>query len=241
MKKGVFLSICIFLLLFLCFPTGSRADNMSSDSYQIQFGNFNITSGKKSSGSYTVTDTVGQTAPGQFGQNGFVVKSGFQYIYTIGTFAFSISNTLIDLGELTPGSFSTGTTMLTVSAKGAGGYTVTAYENAPLTRLSAGATIPDTTCDSGCDQTTATLWTNPSNVGFGYNMSGNDIPVAFVNTSYFKQFADYSNDEPPQVVMSSPAVGKNRQATVTFKATVGGNQPAGTYENKIIFIATPGY
>ncbi len=241
MKRKVFLCLLIVLGIFFCFPTGSSAENMNSDSYQIQFGNFNITSGKKSSGSYTVTDTVGQTAPGQFGQNGFVVKSGFQYIYTIGTFAFSISNTLIDLGELTPGSFSTGSTVLTVSAKGAGGYTVTAYENAPLTRSTGGATIPDTTCDSGCNQATATLWTNPTNVGFGYNMSGNDIPAAFINASYFKQFADYSSNEPPQVVMSSPSVGKNRQATVTFKATIGGNQTAGTYENKIVFIATPGY
>lgn len=237
-STALFFSL-LFSVLAAAVPAG--ADNMSSSSYEVQFGNFNITSGTKTSASYQVTDTVGQTAPGQYGETGYVVKAGFQYMYTLGQFSFIISDILINLGELTPSAFSTGSTVLTVSAKGAGGYTVSAYESYPLRLNTGSASIPDTTCDSGCTEVVATTWTDASNDGLGYNMSGNDIPAAFVNTSYFKQFADFSSDEPAQTIMSSSAAGTNRQATVTFKATVNGTQAAGDYSNHIVFIATPGY
>lgn len=68
------------IFLLTCAKTVS-ADNMSSDSYYLQFGTFNMTSGTKTSGSYQVTDTVGQTGPGFYGGSGQDVKSGFQYIY----------------------------------------------------------------------------------------------------------------------------------------------------------------
>lgn len=201
-----------------------------------------MTAGKKTSGTYTVTDTAGETAVGQYSSSGYLVRSGFQYIYTIGRFTFSITNTIVDLGTLTPGTFQTGSSTLSVSAKGAGGYTVTAHESYPLKIPSAGTTIPDTTCDSGtCTEGTAAVWTNPVKPGFGYNISGNDVPAAFVDATYFKQFANYSTNEPPQIVMSNPATVKNRQATVTYKAAVLGSQANGIYENHITYIATPGY
>jgi len=216
--------------------------NMSSNSYAIQYNNVNMTSGEKSSSSYTVTDTVGQTAAGRYSSSGYLVRSGFQYMYTIGQFSFSISNTMINLGLLTPGSFNTATTTLTISAKGAGGYQITAFENYPLKIVGTSTTIPDTTCDAGtCNEGTAGVWTNTSIPGFGYNMSGTDIPAAFINSTYFKQFANLSNNEPAQVVMSNTGVVKNNQATVTYKAGISGGQTAGNYENNIVYIATPGY
>lgn len=224
------------------FPIKHVLANMSSNSYLIQYNNVNMTGGKKSSSSYSVTDTVGETAAGRYSSAGYLVRSGFQYIYTIGNFSFSISNTMINLGQLTVGSHNTGTTALTVSAKGAGGYQVTTYENYPLKIVGTSTAIPDTTCDAGtCTEGTAAVWTNASIPGFGYNMTGTDIPAAFVNSTYFKQFADYSSNEAPQVIMSSAGVVKNHQATVTYKAGISGTQAAGNYENNITYIATPGY
>jgi hypothetical protein len=72
-------------------------------------------------------------------------------------------------------------------------------------------------------------------------MSGSDIPADFVNTNYFRQFADASAPETMQIVMSSPSVALNKTATVTYKAGVIGNQAAGNYETNIVFIAVPGY
>lgn len=222
-----------------------HADELRSDSYVIQFGNFNVTSGAKDSASYHLTDTVGQVGNGPFGQygsSGYFVGSGFQYIYQIDEFSFIISRTAIDLGILTPGIFGTGSHTLTITTKGAGGYTVYAYELHPLRREQASEEIPDTTCDNGlCTETTAEVWVNPANDGFGFNMTGNDIPADFINSTYFRQFADQEGGEPMQVVMSSPNIANQRQSTVTYQAAATGNQAAGNYQTGVAYVAVPGY
>lgn len=204
-------------------------------------GNFNITSGFKSSASYNLTDTVGQTAAEFFSSSGYYVKAGFQYIYTLFDFSFSISSLAVNLGTLTPNTFSTGSHTLTVSAPGQG-YSVTAYEVAPLTRLGGSDVIPDTTCDSGpCTESSATVWTNPGNNGFGYNSSGNDVASDFIDTTYFRPFPDFSLSEPPATVMLSSQAGTNRLATITYKVSPSGSQAGGNYATQIVYIATPVY
>jgi hypothetical protein len=226
----------------LILASSAYAVNMESSSYRLQFTNLNMTSGSKSSTNYKILDTVGQTAPGEYSSTGFIVKAGFPYIKTIIAFAFTISDLSIDFGTLTPGSPSTQTNTLTVSAGGAGGYSVTAYENHPLKLQTSSTAIPDTTCDANdCDQTTAGVWSQTTTYGFGFNMSGNDVPADFVDSTYYRQFADDSAAESAQTVMSSSSVGQNRTATVTYKANVSSSQAAGDYENSITFIATPAY
>ena len=75
------LSLTVLIWLFLAATPAVFAENMSSDSYQIRFGNFNVTSGTKTSPSYSLTDTVGQTAAGPFSSPSYQAKAGFQYIY----------------------------------------------------------------------------------------------------------------------------------------------------------------
>lgn len=232
----------IIVVLILITPTSVRAvARMESDSYKLKFPNLNMTSGSKSSDNYNILDTVGQTAPGEYASSGFYVKAGFPYIKTIIAFAFTISDLSIDFGALTPSTFSTLTNTLTVSSGGSGGYSVVANENYPLQLQGTATNIPDTACNTSCDETTADVWTSTSKYGFGYNMSGNDVPAAFVNSTYFKQFADASTLEANQIVMSSSNVGKSRVATVTYKVNISPTQSAGDYENAIMFLATPTY
>lgn len=223
----------------------TQAERLESDSYVIQFGNFNITSGEKSSASYTVTDTVGQTAAGPYGaygSSGYVVGGGFQYIYPFSQFSFTISQLDIDLGTLTPDSHNTDTNTLTVTAPGASGYQVYAYEDHPLQTLSGANQIADTTCDSGtCTESTAQVWTNQSIPGFGFTATGDDVASDFINTSYFRQFADAASVEPMELIMSRSTSGKNRAATITYKAGITGNQAAGVYQTAIKYIAVPAY
>ncbi|AKM78977.1 MAG: hypothetical protein UX85_C0004G0019 [Candidatus Beckwithbacteria bacterium GW2011_GWB1_47_15] len=239
--KKLLLSLILLITVYGLRFTPARAENMSSDSYELQFTNLNMTSGSKSSNNYNILDTVGQTAPGQYDSTGYIVRAGFPYIKTIIAFAFTISDLSIDFGALTPSSFSTQTNTLTVSAGGAGGYSVAAFANHPLKLQTSSTTIPDTTCDTACDETTAAVWTNSANFGFGFNMSGNDIPADFVNSTYFRQFADASAAETAQIVMSSANVGQDRSATATYKVNISATQAAGDYENAVTFIATPGY
>lgn len=241
MKKTITIIITVIAVILKASPAAA-VERMESDSYKIRFPNLNMTSGSKSSENYNILDTVGQTAPGEYDSAGFKVKAGFPYLKTIIPFSFTISDLSIDFGSLIPGSFTTQANTLNVSSGGAGGYSVTAAQNNPLTVQSGAATIPDTTCDSdGCSETTAGAWTNTAKYGFGYNMSGNDVPAAFVDSTYFKQFTDASQSETAQIVISSANVGRNRTATVTYKVNIAATQTAGDYENAITFIATPTY
>jgi hypothetical protein len=238
-------SLALLVVGFFAAASPTLADRLESDSFIIQFGNFNITSGEKSSASYNLTDTVGQTAAGPFGSYGgsdYFVGSGFQYIYQIDDFSFTISDLAIDLGTLTPGSHNTDSNVLTITTRGGGGYTVYAYEQHPLRHEGGSVDIPDTTCDTTtCDETNADPWTNTSIAGFGFNSDGTTAPSDFVDTTYFRQFADNSSAETMQAVMSSSNIGDADTSTITYKAGIVGTQAAGNYETGVVFVAVPGF
>ncbi len=235
-------------LAAICLGLGSapliQAENMRSDSYIIQFGNFNTTSGTKSGGGYTVTDTVGQNAPGQFGLNptGYRVFSGFQYVYAIPRFNFRILGLDINLGILSPDVFNTATNQLVVSTR-SGGYSILAAADHQL-RQAGGVMAPDIAhadCGGGCDIDTAAVWNSASEVGFGFNVAGVHRSTDFTNGTYFRPFADRENSQSPQVIAEHNQVVKDDVLTVTYQAAVNGSQAAGTYQTVIDFLAVPNY
>lgn len=226
--------------LFFCYPVKAQA-LIESDNYKIQMPNFNSGAGIPSSGNYKLDTTIGQTAPGLYSSNGYLVRSGFQYIHSIIPFSFSMSNFLINFGTIIPGTPSTLTSTLTVSAGGAGGYKVTAKESDYL-KTAGGQLITDTTCDAAnCTQSSAGVWSLNTTYGFGYNMAGDDVPADFVDSTYYRHFANVSESQTDQVVMSSSNVGKSRSATMTYKINVSGTQEMGQYQNKILFTAIPSF
>lgn len=244
--RSLLVLLCLLSLAALSWRVSEvQAERLESESYVIQFGNFNVTSGQKSSASYNVTDTVGQTAAGAFGQYGssdYFVGAGFQYIYQIKTFSFTISDLEMNLGELAAGSFGTDDHTLAITTRGAGGYTVYAYENHPLRLEGDSAIITDTTCDSGtCTTSNAGIWADAANDGFGFNIQGDDIPSDFVNNTYFRPFANAEAAAPMQPVMSSANIALNRTATVTYQAAKLGSTAAGTYTTSVVYVAVPGY
>src|SRR3989339_884230 len=171
-----FAHICFSLLLlttfYLLLSSSSHAVNMDSERYKIQYGNINI-GGKKSSdlddGTYNLSATLGQTAAGQFESAGYIVKAGFQYIYSKIPFTFSVSSIQANLGTLMPSTPSTASINLSVSFGGAGQYIVTAAETTQLKNFTNNP-IPNTVCDGGintCTTSLAKTWTSLSAYGFG--------------------------------------------------------------------------
>lgn len=234
-----------FMLMVSFFQSPAWAKNMESNSYKIQFGNFNMSSGRKTGDSFVLSDTMGGLAVGPYGQYGstnYFIGSGFQYVYQIDYFSFSISKLSIELGELFANSFKTDSHIISITTNGASGYSVYAFENHPLQIVSGTTTIPDTTCDAtNCDETVAASWTNPAQAGFGFNIGGDDVANDFVNGNYFRQFANNAASESMQEIMGSNNVALNRSATVTYKASMPGNQVAGNYQTSVVFVAVPGY
>lgn len=248
-KSGSAIRLIILSPLFIFLAgrsaTPALADRLESNSYVIQFGNFNVGSGKGSGSNYGLSYTIGQTAPGPFGAYGssnYFVGSGFQYIYQIQTFGFSIDNVAIDLGELTVGVHNSASNKLMITTRGAGGYTIYAYEQNPLTHSNDTDTIADTTCDAGtCTQAIAGVWTNQNIPGFGFNVVGDDAAADFLDSTYFRQFADDSVAEDMQVIMSNTNIVTNSQGTVTYKVGIDGNVAAGNYQTGVVYVAVPGY
>ena len=220
------------------------AETMSNNFYRITWGNFNMAAGKPTNEEYKVSYTAGQLAPGLYTGTNFIVKAGFQYIYSIIPFAFSVDSIFIDFGTLSPANPVERTNILAVSNQSASGYVVTAFENRQLLYSAFGQVIPDTTCDAGnCSETTATAWTSSLTYGFGYRcdiVTGtNYCNSDFSDGTFYKQFADNSKTEAAQIVFSSLNSGRNQQAKVTYKANVSSTQAAGAYSNVITYIATP--
>ncbi len=241
-KIKFFVFLFVFLSTICCvLSTVSAQERVESANYRIIFPNFNSGAGIPTSANYELNTTLGQTAAGQFSSSGYRVKSGFQYISSIIPFSFSVSDIQKNFGTLTPESPSTTTSTLTVSAGGAGGYSIKASENNPLQTVGGTETIIDTLCDTTCSETTAGSWTSTTKYGFGFNMNGDDVPTDFTNTNYFRQFADRSNAESPATIMTSNNVGRERIATITYKINIADIQPSGTYQNIITFTAIPSY
>ena len=245
--KKIILAIFVFVFLssniyhLVSFKVLAVA--MDSSRFKIESANVEVAGGNKTSSSYKLADTVGQLAAGQYSSDGYIVKAGFQYLHSIIPFRFSISNINIALGTLVPSVPSTATTNLTVYFGGAGQYQVTAIEEGPL-KTQSGNAIADTICDGGgntCSESLAKVWSSTSAYGFGYGMSGNDIPADFIDATYYRPFPDRTAAESPATVMTSASVGKNRQATVTFKTNISSIQQAGSYQTVINFVATPSY
>lgn len=237
-----------FLILFLSTIYYLRsnivfAQTFISPSFRIDFGNFNMTSGKKTSTTYKLTDTVGQIAPGQYDSTGYTVKAGFQYIYDKNIpLSFAISSLDMNFGSLTPNVGSTITNTLTVSTPTAHGYDILALANHPLTTIGANTTIPDTKCNSNtCSESVSDVWTSSSAYGFGFNANGDGTSSYFTDSTYFRQFADNSLGETAKIIMSEIVPVENHSAIITYKINISSAQPAGTYQNSINFIAIPKY
>ncbi len=240
----LFLNIGIALFLLAVVKIPAYALNMESSQFMIQGGNVNIGAKDQTSSNYNLSTTLGQSAANQFSSAGYIVKAGFQYIHSIIRFRFTVSNTNINFGSLNSDTPVTATTNLTVNFGGAGQYLVTAIEEDKLRTITGANNIPDTSCDGGantCTTSTAKPWTSSSAYGFGYSMSGNDIPATFTNSTYYRPFANTANGNTPVTVMSNVDVGKNRSSTMTMKVNVSSVQAAGTYQTIIHFVATPSY
>src|SRR3990167_137061 len=197
-----FIIIIIFITVITIITRRVSAVAMDSSRFKIESANVEVAGGNKTSTSYKLADTVGQLAAGQYSSDGYIVKAGFQYLHSIIPFRFSISNINIALGTLVPSTPTTATTNLTVYFGGAGQYQVTAIEEGPL-KTQSGNTIPDTSCNGGgntCNESLAKVWSSPAAYGFGYGMSGNDIPADFIDATYYRPFPDRTAAESPATV-----------------------------------------
>lgn len=243
-RSSIIIGLFFFIISLYLFPIYTAAENLYSPSFRIQMSTINITGGQKSGGGFKLSDTVGQTAQGQFDSAGFRIRAGFQYVRTGVPFSFKVDSLAVDFGLITSNVFYDAMNTLSVTSGGAYGYAVKAIEDHRLTLQGGSDTIPTTSCDIGlpCSLSTATPWTIASNNGFGYNMSGADVDTTnFVNSTYFAPFPDNSLSQSPVTIMTRTGITHGSSAVVKYRISVSGTQTPGTYQNAIQYIAVPAY
>jgi hypothetical protein len=104
--------------------------------------------------------------------------------------AVGTTNTLVPFGTVSANTFYQGCQDIEISTNAGGGYVATVREESAL-RTGSGSTIPDTSCDTGCDEITGGTWVNPANVGFGHtcrNQTGSDCNLEYGDGTKFRRF-----------------------------------------------------
>lgn len=218
----------------------ARAQDMSSQNFRIEGGNFNMTSGNKESQNFKLSDVVGQTAAGIFASKGYLIQAGFLNSAAGTAISLSVYPAVVDFGTLTAGSPMEKSLRITISNGNATGYTVRVSENQPLATL-AGAEITDTACDTKkpCSLTQAASW-GKNQTGFGFRMTGRTIPQDFGKDDFYRPFPATRRNEQPTLIMQSQAKRVIDQATMTLRVLVDQNQPVGQYRNVLSFSALVG-
>ncbi len=253
LRRKILVKVSHFIILgvLLCFAFNAlhltlapkaQAFTMSSSDWIIEMGDFVTSAGKSSDGKVSILSTTGQTGPGVYSGKNYTVRSGFFSIYPLSPFSFSISDTLIDFGLLSPTTPVNRTAILSLSNPSSTGYQIVAYENNPLVN-EAHIAINDTTCDNGsCSETTSAPWNNNLTYGLGYRcdpVRSVTCSSTFTEPDYYRQFADAAKGESPQTIINGRGAGKDRSAKITYKLNISGTQMTGIYSNTITYIAAP--
>lgn len=222
--KHVFLFFAAFFLFFTCNAQTGEAFTLSNENYMLETQK---------------TDDQGLPKPTQT-----LIKENNRYQSSSAKqnpFVFSVSETLIDFGTLSPTDPVTRTNRLAISTT-ANGYSVIAFSDHPLAS-SDGAVIPDTTCDNGsCSQIVASMWETVLAYGFGYRcdgLLGGQCHTGFIDKTYYKHFANARNESPVVVVRNKQQ--KEEAFQITYKVNISATQPRGRYTNTITYIAAPDF
>jgi hypothetical protein len=255
-KLGYFFTFFLLSTVYclLSNPILANQGKMSSSNYQIIFGNINSGGSTAQSGTgaenYQLDISLGQTLAKKFTSDGYIVKTGFQYIHNLVPFYFQISDISIDFGVLTPNTLTDRTFNLEVSQYGSG-YEIEAIADHQMQTQLATAEIPATFCNGTpeCTIAQAQLWDSSSAYGFGYRVTGHDRPADFALDNYFRPFATLNDNNYPVNIMASSGITeidsttreRLRRATVTLRLNVSVVQPAGNYQTLLNLIAVPRY
>lgn len=239
----------IFILITLFFIeafTLSKVEGqeMTSENYKIEGGNFNTGSSAQSSTGFRLVDLIGQTPSQIFTARGYILKTNPPNNTNVGSLNFSISPNIVSFERIGENSHITSNLVLTVTSANFPGYSVYTYQNNPLSTEN-GIEIADTVCDStdenDCTINKANIWQKTNSYGFGYSLKGKIIPSDFNSPLYYRPFPSRSKNENPILIMSSDKEKTTDIANMTLKIIAPKTQAEGLYKNIITFLAIPGF
>lgn len=228
----------LLMAIFLSCVMPLNAAEMESPRFRIESGSVDFTLPETpSEGSHQNNNNPDIEI---YNSTGMLVKSDSQSTDST-PFRFSIGNSLLSFKDVSPNMPSTVSSLISVTG-GRSIYQIFLSESNELNKLS-GESIPDTLCSANrkCTPAISAPWNSISSYGFGYSLSGQNIPTDFKNGTYFRPFANIKKNSQPIAIMKASDKSDERHATITLKTIVSAVQADGTYESVINFLAVPGY
>lgn len=137
MLKKIFIFVFLLAANYLLLTTYSYALELESPRFKLDVEKPNIDIDKKKSIIYTIESLQGGQAFKRFKSNDYVIKSRA----SDDDFIFSLSPSVVDLGEVSPGRNATGEIILSVTSQNDLDYSINFIQEYPLKNLS-GDTIP---------------------------------------------------------------------------------------------------
>ncbi len=191
--------------------------------------------------SVRVTATVDPTITFSVGTSGVTTPATTLCGTAIGNGASNTTAATVNFGSLSLGQANNLAQFIQCTTNAANGYVIQAFESAPLTMIGTSTTIPNTTCNGSCSYTTDTAWTTLTNSGFGYALQVGSTSAGAVlgitTAGNYKAFGvGYAQAQSILSRTNTPA--DTDSAYICYRTTISTQQPAGTYQNEINFIAT---
>jgi hypothetical protein len=236
-KQNLPLIFAVFALSFFLLALPAFAQNFSNNNYTIEIHDIDTPSDSE-----IIAPRKMQTVPDKKVRQE-TITSGIESIAQTSPLSFFHSASIIDFGILNPGNPVIRTLNLSVLSDSID-YQVIGFQNRALTGATIKDILPDTTCDGGnCDETTDAEWNNNLTYGFGYrceNLTEN-ICNFFTKGNYYKQFADLSNREIAQTILTGRKQKALQDAQIIFKMNSSGAQKSESYTNTVTLIAVPNF
>lgn len=222
-------------LIFLCIQV--NAVELQSPRFNLQTESVGFQSDKKNNSYTSLSSLWGDKAYQLFKSQNYYMTSEMN-----SNISFSLSNALIDLGDLT------------LHKENSKSVSVDLNSNIQMSQLGimqeyslkspSGEIIEETKCDdeqNPCNNALAKTWSSPTQYGFGYNAQGENVGQDFVGNTFYRPLPNQNQDKLPITLMINNMNKTKSHAIITFKINVNPSQAVGTYDTIIDFIALPGY
>lgn len=243
------LLIGLFVYLFIgLFSRQVFSASSSNPNYNLEIQDIDPYPQKKIPAPTAVPNPAEQNTPSQPTEK----TGGIKSINTMPPFSFSISNSQINFGILSPANPIVRTTTLSISGDMIA-YQIQAFSDHALS-TSNGESIPDSTCDDGaCSEQKDSIWKSILTYGYGFRCETQEgyaclsdhknlgTESGLESLDYFRQFADISKNELSQTITKGILTGKEENTQITFKVNKSGTQKPGSFSNTVTFIAVPNF
>jgi len=232
--------LVLSILSLLILPTVAFAAQSASSNYQVnevQFGNGGELNA--SSTSFCSKQSVGDTAVGNTSSANFQAQGGFNTDRTP-YLEFTVSNTTIDLGTLTPTSTKTANATFTVKSYLSHGYTVVNASDPPTNNSYTmnALTIPGVS-QVGTEQFGINLVANTSPVNFGASPTFSpDNTFAYGQLSSDYAIPNNYKYVKGDAVAFSTQSSSETNYTISYLFNISHVTPGGTYVMHHVLVAT---